>query len=428
MAVRLESVDGTLTEYGGLVCFRDLWRSMGMHSKTKKLLPDPRNSNSILKRHQQKFDGLMFGFLAGADCLEDMSHYNQDIGFLEATKSDGFCPNAYGSFLRKFEAWHPSKFNELLISMALKARFKLFPDDRDFILDIDSTAHRQYAKKMEGVGYNYNNTWGLDSIQAYDQYGLQYWMDVRKGGTHTANSASTIIQKVFKGMPRQMNRYLRGDSGYCIHDVFRECHSYGVGFVIAGRSNMYLPLVSQVKNWRLAKNMKFYDGRECAIGSTFYFKKQGRETIRVVILKARKKNPDIFDKDPYDYRAWFTNTGDHEFKWEQVIEFYRGRGNAENYIREIKNGFDMHHFPCQKLLANRMYGIIAAFAYNLMRIASLTYNPKIFHFSKKIRNRLIYIAALVVKKSRYLIFRMNHHRRKEIEKWLTTIKSTFGFG
>jgi hypothetical protein len=41
--------------------------------------------------------------------------------------------------------------------MALQMRMKLFPDSRDFILDVDSTIHRQYGRKMEGCAYNYNN-------------------------------------------------------------------------------------------------------------------------------------------------------------------------------------------------------------------------------------------------------------------------------
>ncbi len=370
----------------------------------------------------------MFGFLADADCLDDMNHLNQDPGFTAAVGGEGFTPTVYGNFLRKFEAWHPRKFNELLVSMALNARAKLFPDDHDFILDVDSTTHRQYSEKMEGVGYNYNNVWGLDSIQAFDQYGLQYWMQLRKGGTFSANSAPTIIQKVFRGMPRKFNRHLRADSAFCNLSVFVACADYNVKFVVAGRANMYLPLVKTVRNWRKSKKLTFFDGRECEIGTTFYYQPGGRETLRVVMIRAKKRQRELFDDSPYDYRAFFTNTNDHEFKWEEVIEFYTKRGNSENFIRELKNGFDIHHFPCQNLLANQMYGIIAAFAYTLMRMASLTYNPKKFHFSKKIRRRLIFVAAWVVKKSRYLIYRMNKHRRREVEIWLTTIKSQLGYG
>lgn len=63
-----------------------------------------------------------------------------------------------------------------------------------------------------------------------------------------------------------------------------------------------------------------------------------------------------------------------------IIKFYRGRGHAENFIKEIKYNFDLKHFPCQKLVANKAYGIIAALAYNLMRLVAF-----LFCEGKKVR-------------------------------------------
>ncbi|MFK7873241.1 MAG: transposase, partial [Oligoflexales bacterium] len=50
-----------------------------------------------------------------------------------------------------------------------------------------------------------------------------------------------------------------------------------------------------------------------------------------------------------------------------ITDDLRKRGHCENFIRELKNGLDLHHYPCQKLNANRAYGSIAAISYNLMR-------------------------------------------------------------
>ena len=72
----------------------------------------------------------------------------------------------------------------------------------------------------------------------------------------------------------------------------------------------------------------------------------------------------------------------------KIVEFYRARGHcAENMIRELKNGFDLKHFPCQKLAANKAYGLIAAFAHNVVRFLSFVENPKKQHFSKLIPQR-----------------------------------------
>ena len=44
----------------------------------------------------------------------------------------------------------------------------------------------------------------------------------------------------------------------------------------------------------------------------------------------------------------------------KILEFYRGSGHcAEKMIREFKNGFDLKNISCQKLSANKAYGLIA---------------------------------------------------------------------
>ncbi|MBF0362672.1 MAG: hypothetical protein HQK49_16755 [Oligoflexia bacterium] len=59
--------------------------------------------------------------------------------------------------------------------------------------------------------------------------------------------------------------------------------------------------------------------------------------------------------DNYYYYALVTNIFQHEKNEGEILEFYRGRSNGENFIREEKNGLDIKHFPCKKLLANYSY-------------------------------------------------------------------------
>lgn len=49
------------------------------------------------------------------------------------------------------------------------------------------------------------------------------------------------------------------------------------------------------------------------------------------------------------------------------MEHHALRGNSENFIREEKYGYDLKHFPCQKLSANHAYGLFALIAHNFLR-------------------------------------------------------------
>lgn len=425
--VKLEAARGDFTSLGGLVIFEELINKLELRKKIFDFLPG--RKGRCKQRNFHKFRQMMLGFVAGADCLEDMNKLSDDPGFRALCGKDFYVAGTYGNMLRKFEPWQIRRLNETLATTALKLRRKLFKDDRNFILDIDSTDHRQYGKKMEGVRYSgYKGYNCLDSLQAFDQYGFQYWMEVREGATFTANNASTVIERVFRQVPKNMWRFLRADSGYCNFDVMRACAENNVSFVIAMRANMYEPHIKSVCHWRRAKHVFFRDGRECEIGSTIYIAKRNpRETLRVVMIRALKKNPGMFE-DRYDYRAWVTNISEHEMKNEDLILFYRKRGNAENMIRELKNGYDIHHFPCEKLIANKAYGLMAAFAYNLMRMQAWNIEGDIPRFSKLIRFRMVNIAGQVVRKARRVIIRISQHRHKEVESWIKQIKYQFGYG
>lgn len=120
--------------------------------------------------------------------------------------------------------------------------------------------------------------------------------------------------------------------------------------------------------------------------------------------------------------------GSAHMKSEDVILFYRKRGHAENFIWEVKNGFDLHHFPCQNLDANRVYGIIAAFAYNFMRFLSLITSPGKVEFAEKFRFRLVSLAAQVVRQARQTLIVFPKRLEEKISRCFMNKEAMLGCG
>ena len=129
--------------------------------------------------------------------------------------------------------------------------------------------------------------------------------------------------------------------------------------------------------------------------------------------------------DPYDYYAIVCNfpldlatereEGDRDnlekqkirrYSLQEVMVFYQKRGNAENFIREEKYGYDLKHFPCQKLKANHAYGLLAMVAHNLLRYVAILMKPHKPHFSKKLRKRYVFHAGKVVKHARQVVLKI----------------------
>ena len=424
MSIKYSGSRGDFSSYGGLGLLSELVSSSGLSRRLKEYLPVGKRGYKV--HSNLKFKTLLYAFGIGGDCLEDLDVFSQDAGFQAVCKGRVYSSMCYGNFLRSFESWQIRGLNKVLRDLAFELRHRAFPEDRDFVLDVDSTFHEQSGRKMEGLGYDYEKKWGLSSLQAFDQHGFQYAMRVREGSTFTSVGTAEVIRQVFSHMPRKYHRYMRGDSGMCNFDVMSACVENDVDYVLAMRANMYRKIKNSQAFWYWKKSgIKTRDGRECEITCAPYHPKGFKKAMRVVMIRAKKKTPEIFDK--YDHYGWVTNIGTSEKSDEEIIEFYRKRGNAENFIKELKNGYDIHHFPCQKLSANKVYGIISAVAMNFMRVLGRIMHPKGLIYSKKIRFNMIFIGAQVVKKSRYTFMKVSKHKLKEVAYWLSKIKQKVSY-
>lgn len=431
--IKIESTNKALSSQGGLLIYNQLISELNLENKLKSILPTYKIETKTSAF--EKFKALCFGLISGADCLEDMDLLSEEPSFLAINEYVN-ASNSYGEYLRKFSDLQCKQLNQALIETSLKLRKASHPEEEIWTIDLDSTNAEQAGQKMEGAAFNYKGEWGLDSIAAFDQFGYQYWMQVRPGSTFTSNNSPEIIHKIFKSVPniktkRKKNdparHRLRADSGFCNADVFNAARAANVGFVIAMRENMFAPRLDQIKQWVNGKEIKFYDGRSVEIGHSVYYPDGVHESLRITVIRAKKVDAqgNLFGGEAYDYCAWVSNIGHHELNDEQLILLYRQRGVAENFIKELKYGFDLKHFPCQKLTANKAYGLIAAFAYNLMRYTAFLLSPNKPQFSKAIRFKLVNLACQVVQHARQIVFRFTHDTRKEVEYWQKTITYQF---
>lgn len=176
----------------------------------------------------------------------------------------------------------------------------------------------------------------------------------------------------------------------------------------------------------VTNRIRFYDGRECEIGVTHYKPKKSSRRLRYVVMRAEKPQPkeSLFeDHIEYDYLVFCTSLDEVRHPRREVIFYYRKRGQAENHIKEAKYGDDLKHYPCQSLLANKAYGLIAAFSYNIMRYIALCEAPKTGTKTiKTLRNKLIFIPCMVAQTCREKITRMNRFHMEVLTKWLEIIK------
>lgn len=210
--------------------------------------------------------------------------------------SGGVSARAMGDFLRSFRFNSIDKFRDFLVEQSLQMRMAQHPDELDFILNMDSTPHEQDAKKMEGLAWNYKKMWCLDSQNAYDQFGFSYDFDLRAGNTFSAEGSEVMVRKVFKKIPKYLNRYFRGDSAYGRKSLYDELINANVKFTIVLRENLAKRVRQLLSNknsmeWKKTE-LEFFESKECETASGFYPIKDlagGLKHLRVVLFGHRKK-------------------------------------------------------------------------------------------------------------------------------------------
>ncbi len=441
-SISLEATSEVFSAHSGQKILNDLWKSLKLDNKFKFCLPRKKRNKGLTQIN--KFKALVFSFAVGNDCLADIDTLNRDKLFRELIGGTA-SSSCMGDFLRKFDKRHIERLQEALVEATLELRLAMFPEDKKFVLTMDSTPHEHYAKKMEGLAWNYKDMWCLDSQNAYDQYGLSYLFDLRPGNTFSGNDSELWVHEIFKKVQKtSLDLWFRADSAYSKHVMLRALAIKNVKFVIALKNDIGSYVRRKNKNlltWKKTK-LRFFDSEECEVAMALYPIKQ-LGTLRVVFIRAPKKDTQLnlledID-DGYDYYSLVTNVSAFEMNEVQIIDFYRQRSTAENYVREQKYGFDFLNFPCQKLKANKAFGLAGTIAHNLTRTLSFMMEQKVKtiknkrgsrqkvvqlgYYAKKVRSELINIAGKVTCSARKAKVRINNSNWEVLRKIMEKIKN-----
>lgn len=93
---------------------------------------------------------------------------------------------------------------------------------------------------------------------------------------------------------------------------------------------------------------------------------------------------------------------------EEIVKFYCGRGNMENFIKECKSGFDFAAVSSHSMTVNANRLRIHALAYNIFNWFRRLTLPKSMKKQRidTIRLKLLKIAARIVYSARYVTFKL----------------------
>jgi len=242
-------------------------------------------------------------------------------------------------------------------------------------LDIDSSIMTRYGEQ-EGAKKGYNpakkgraSHHPLIAFIADVKLVANMWL--RSGNTSSANNFLSFLEDTLHKLKNKTIGLIRLDSGFFQSDILNCLEEKAMDYVVAAKFTHPIQRIINASNsWVILDT-----GIE--ICEQLYQSESWSKPRRIIIVRQRiKERPNapgkqlsLFAEEEvhrnYRYSAYVTNL---KLSAAEVWRLYRGRGDAENRIKELKYDFGFDSFNLNDFFATEAALTFAMIAYNLMSI------------------------------------------------------------
>lgn len=341
---------------------------------------------------------LVNNFLIGGDSLTDLEVLRQE----EATRSHLYdlevpAPTTAGEFLRKFASGHIKQLEGVIRSTLLKAA-RIMGGQGPITLDLDSSIFEVHGYLKEGARYGYSGVKGLHPLLCFwAETRLLIGARLRSGNQASAHHVQSFLGECLARIPRERPIRIRLDAGFYAWDVVTYLLKKSLGFSISAKLTTALRGAIE----RIPKSAwSSYPWEEDAEVTEFAYRPQRwSRPFRMLVKRTPYYEGDQRIIGEYFYVPILTSLRGAA---SSLIKHHLGRGGAENYIEEFKNGLGARHLPSQNFMANWTWLVIAQLAYNLAQLFKLLVGPvgERHHQLKKLRLHWFAVAARIIRSGR----------------------------
>lgn len=400
----IKFVNKEITPFGGLSLFLKMLDRCHFDEQLVKSGIPSQGSNRGYNPVQ-----LILGLFAGVWCGAsrfghlDIVRYDTALCNLLGWKR-GADHRAYRRYLNKFsQATNQRVFSELFSWFFSELVFD------NYTLDFDTTVIvREGSQEGAAKGYNPKRP-GRPSHHPL----LAFVSDVRMianyrlrpGNTSASTNYLSFLEDTLSRLQDKRVGLIRMDSGFFSGNILGYLEQRQLSYIIACRLNNRIKYsLTHEKTW-----VEVADGLE--IAETTYQAEHWDSPRRIVMVRQEvEKRPkaagkqvrqlelfgDEQDFGKYRYSCFVTNLA---LPAKIVYDSYRGRGDSENRIKELKYDFSIDDFVSHNFRATEACGNFIVMAYNFMslfRHALINSDKK--KFLKTIRYELISTPAYLGKK------------------------------
>ncbi len=396
---RIERSDEPLVARGGLVLPYEMAKAMRLPEVIDRELPSPGSGRGY--KPAQFVMPLVLMLHGGGRKLEELREIKGEVSLRELLGMKGLpASSTVGDWLRRMgEGGHGleglGRVREHLVREVVKR-----DSGSDYTLDVDATV---IEAEKEEAKWTYKKEKGYQPLLGFlFELGLVVGDEFRDGDIPAGAGAEEFLELCQQMMPKGKRiAYYRADSASYQAGVMNRCFVGHILFTITADQDSAVKeaiKAIQPKEWHP------YEG-EREIAETIHSMNGTREAFRLIVQRWPKRQAELFDPDPYCYHVIATN---REEPAKEVVALHNKRGQMENFIKELKEGFGMDWMPCGESYANAVFFRIGVIAYNLFQAMKLLSLPPWWRTSTiaTVRWRLYQTAGRLVFHARQLLLKL----------------------
>jgi hypothetical protein len=182
-----------------------------------------------------------------------------------------------------------------------------------------------------------------------------------------ASSYARIVPMLLRLVPRLQSAFpgvtikLRGDAGFALPLLYQFCEFFAIQYALGIPANCVFKRRAQLRQKQLQRRYRRTQLPQRSF-SSFRHRARSWPRQRRICYKAEHTASGT------NLRFLITNC---DGPASQVFAFYNNRGECENRIEELKNGFRADRLSCHRFLTNAFRLLLHAAAYNLVNFFRL---------------------------------------------------------
>jgi hypothetical protein len=360
-----------ITPWGGMVFLKQMLEKIGFRKLVENNSDLPVSGSNRGYKTVTIVEGFITSIWCGANRFlhTEVTRHDAALGKIFQWKNTPG-QDTYKRFFSKFSQATNQKVSDYFYSWF----FENLKFD-NFTLDIDSSVMTRYGEQ-EGAKKGYNpSKRGRSShhplIAFIAEVKLVANMWLRSGNTSSANNFLSFLEDTLSKLKNKTIGLIRLDSGFFQSNILDYLEEKIMNYVVAVKFSQPIQrLIHSCENWIILDT-----GIE--ICEQIYQSDSWQKPRRIVVvrqrIKDRPKAPGkqlvLFAEEEiyrnYRYSAYVTNLN---LPAAEIWRLYRGRGDAENRIKELKYDFGFDSFNLNDFFATEAALTFAMIAYNLMSL------------------------------------------------------------